>query len=371
MRMTVSEYNSNLLRIIITNLNYLALKANLHYTRPTLIVGDDKDADCKTISEALELAKPGTVIKINEGRYKESIKITKPNLRIEARGRDKEKSVYLLGEEGPWITVDLKPNENLVIKDILVAHFGLNIANKFNEQIKDNEFLTANPKYLKQFEIWKDMDCGIMVLGGSIIMRNCLVSLKSLPENIKSMIPALVVMPTSKINIVTTEFRGNESIMTAGIISMNADVLISNSKFHNFKAGAIFVLGASDTNIKVSDSEIAKCGIVGIYSQGSDCKPLFLRMKISYIEGPAVRIYKANRAKIKGCEIFKCHTGIEVISADPFIIMNKIYKNYENGILTVSKGGLRWDALLKFNEIYKNKENGIIWGGKGNFIAYH
>lgn len=77
-------------------------------------------------------------------------------------------------------------------------------------------------------------------------------------------------MPTSKINIVSTEFRGNESIMTAGIISMSADVLISNSNFHNFKAGAIFVLGGSDTNIKISDSEIGTCGIVGIYSQGND-----------------------------------------------------------------------------------------------------
>jgi len=152
-----------------------------------------------------------------------------------------------------------------------------------------------------------------MVLGGNTILRNCLVSLKSLPENIKSSIPALVAMPGSKINLVSCEFRGTEAINTAGAIVMNSDLLVSDSYFHNFKAGGIFIIGTNDTSIKVADTEVGKCGIVGVYSQGNDCKPLFLRMKINNIEGPAIRVYKANRAKIKGCEIQKCQIGIEVI----------------------------------------------------------
>jgi hypothetical protein len=149
-----------------------------------------EDADVKTLAEAIELAEPGTVIKLNEGRYRESIKITKPGLRIEPRMKNKDEAVYLLGEEGPCITIDLKPNETCVIKGIIMAHFGSNIANKFNEQIKENDMQSANPKYLKQFDISKEMDCVIMVLGGNLIIRNSLISLKSLPENIKSTIPA-------------------------------------------------------------------------------------------------------------------------------------------------------------------------------------
>lgn len=154
-----------------------------------IIVGAE-DSDVKTIAEAIELAEPGTVIKLNEGRYRESIKITKPGLRIEPRMKKKDEAVYLLGEEGPCITIDLKPNETCVIKGIIMAHFGSNIANKFNEQIKDNDLQSANPKFLKQFDVSKEMDCVIMVLGGNLIIRNSLISLKSLPENIKSMIPA-------------------------------------------------------------------------------------------------------------------------------------------------------------------------------------
>jgi nitrous oxidase accessory protein NosD len=154
--------------------------------------------------------------------------------------------------------------------------------------------------------------------------------------------------------------------MTAGIIALNSDILVSDSKFHNFKAGGIFLSGNNDTSIKIADSEINKCGIVGVYSQGEDCKPLFLRLKINNIEeGPGIKIYKANRAKIKGCDITKCQTGVEVICGDPYIVLNKIFQNYENGILTISKGDLRCDALIKFNEIIKNKDNGILCCGDG------
>jgi hypothetical protein len=45
---------------------------------------------------------------------------------------------------------------------------------------------------------------------------------------------------------------------------------------------------------------------------------------VESVDGPGVRVHKGNKCKIKGCEILKCATGIEVISADPLIIMNKI-----------------------------------------------
>lgn len=329
-------------------------------TRTLIIVGEGKDCDFKTLSEAVENAEPGSIIKISEGTYRDTIKITKPGLRIEPRNKQKDKAVYVLGEEGPCITIDLKPNETCVIKGIIFAHFGSNIANKFNEQIRDADLQTATPKYLKQFVISKEMECIMMFMGGNIVLKSCLISLKSLPENIKVHIPALVAMPGCKVNIVSSEFRGNEAIMTGGAIMLNSEVLISDCKFHNFRAGALWLSGTNDTNIKISDTTISTCGVVGIYSQGRDCKPLFLRMKIEKIEGPAIKIYKANRAKVKGSEISKCHIGIEVICGDPFIVMNKITKNFENGILTVAKNGMRCDALIKFNQIVKNKDNGIL-----------
>jgi hypothetical protein len=78
-------------------------------------------------------------------------------------------------------------------------------------------------------------------------------------------------------------------------------------------------------------------------------------------------VHKGNRAKIKGCTIVKCITGIEVLSADPLIIMNNIKQNFENGIVTIAKNFLRCDSTIKFNVIEKNKDNGILCAGKENY----
>lgn len=51
---------------------------------------------------------------------------------------------------------------------------------------------------------------------------------------------------------------------------------------------------------------------------------MLLRTKIDHINGLGVRVHRGNRAKIKGCDITFCLNGIEVLSADPLIIMNRI-----------------------------------------------
>lgn len=63
---------------------------------------------------------------------------------------------------------------------------------------------------------------------------------------------------------------------------------------------------------------------MGVYFQGEDAKQVLLRTKIDHINGLGVRIHRGNRAKVKGCDITFCLNGIEVLSADPLIIMNRI-----------------------------------------------
>lgn len=72
------------------------------------IIVDADTGDAKSLEEAINMAESGTVIKLCEGVYTCNIKITKPGIKIEPR--DKDKPVYLLGNEGPVITVDLKDN---------------------------------------------------------------------------------------------------------------------------------------------------------------------------------------------------------------------------------------------------------------------
>jgi hypothetical protein len=90
-----------------------------------------ENGEIKSLEEALEIAEEGTIIKLCEGVYTCNVKITKPGIKIEPR--DKDKPVYLLGNDGPVIKVDLKDKQFVVIKRILLAHSGINIAAKFKE----------------------------------------------------------------------------------------------------------------------------------------------------------------------------------------------------------------------------------------------
>ena len=73
-------------------------------------------------------------------------------------------------------------------------------------------------------------------------------------------------------------------------------------------------------------------------------------------------------AKIFGNEIKTNNIGIEVISADPLILNNRIDKNYTDGIITKVYEGLRCDGRIKSNQtISGNKENGIHCTGARNF----
>ena len=57
----------------------------------------------------------------------------------------------------------------------------------------------------------------------------------------------------------------------------------------------------------------------------------------------------------------KSQYGVQVISAQPHILMNNFTNNYESGIITeakkhkISQEGIRCDALISFNKIEMNK----------------
>jgi hypothetical protein len=96
-------------------------------------------------------------------------------------------------------------------------------------------------------------------------MRGCLLSLRSLPKNLKSKIPCCVALPNSKINMVGCEFMGSENNMTAGCLLINSDVVMSSCKFTNFKAGAIYTVSDKEGSVMIQDCEISKSSIVGLY----------------------------------------------------------------------------------------------------------
>ena len=71
-----------------------------------IVVDLDGYGDVSTLDEALALASEGTVIKLCEGVHICKTTIRQGGIKIEPYYKDKP--VYLLGDEGPTIKIDVK-----------------------------------------------------------------------------------------------------------------------------------------------------------------------------------------------------------------------------------------------------------------------
>jgi len=60
-------------------------------------------------------------------------------------------------------------------------------------------------------------------------------------------------------------------------------------------------------------------------------------------------------AKVKACEIKKNEKGIEVENADPFIFLNIIKENEQEGIIMRGETEFRCDGKIMSNDIFNNQ----------------
>lgn len=106
-----------------------------------IIVDVEGYGDVTSLNEALEIATEGTVIKLCEGVHfcKTTIKVG--GIKIEPYYKDKP--VYLLGDEGPTIKIDVKMDDYqdeeeagrkmVILKRLVLTHNGEAIVKNFKE----------------------------------------------------------------------------------------------------------------------------------------------------------------------------------------------------------------------------------------------
>jgi len=153
-------------------------------------------------------------------------------------------------------------------------------------------------KSLAEFDIARDMDTIICVNSGGVILRECTLTLKSIPNRLNQKFAALVGFPTTSINLINCDFIGNETDHTAGVISINANLQVSNCRLSNFKQGAMHVVSKRDNRVVVQNCHIFSCALVGLYLQGVNSEPQVLRCTIDHVDGPGIKVQRGNRAKI-------------------------------------------------------------------------
>ena len=219
----------------------------------------------RSLEEAISQVEPFTTVYLVEGVYSCKLPIKKPGIIVQKR--DIEKEVYLIGNEGPVIRVELEADDYIVFKDLIITHSGMCLSAKFKENAPNEPKYTMEASYkcIREFEINPGMDTICYVKSGGAMFRNCTLTLKSHKKKLKSRLPILVTFPRTFINLTSCQLLGNEENHNAACILINSDVFISDTKFQDFRAGAIYCLANPDNTVEIQDSQIQNCQVMGIY----------------------------------------------------------------------------------------------------------
>ena len=85
------------------------------------------------------------------------------------------------------INVKLEKGQLVNFKRIVFAHSGIKLTEKFKEAQLPNDVhyrQNANVKSLYEFDITRDMDTVFAIQQGGIILRECVITLQSIPNNL-------------------------------------------------------------------------------------------------------------------------------------------------------------------------------------------
>lgn len=131
---------------------------------------------------------------------------------------------------------------------------------KFKEAQQDVKYRNkACVKALQEFDIARDMDCIVAVNAGGVILRECVLSLKSIPKRLKQKFTTLVTFPHASANLIGCDFVGNETDHTTGLIAINSNIQISNCRFSNYKQGAIHLISKRENRVVIQNCDFFNC----------------------------------------------------------------------------------------------------------------
>ena len=101
-----------------------------------------------------------------------------------------------MGNTGALINVKLDKGQVVNFKRIIFAHSGIKLTEKIKEAQQDIKYRQkACVKSLSEYDISRDMDTVICVNSGGVILRECVISLKSIPNRLNQKFSACVSFP--------------------------------------------------------------------------------------------------------------------------------------------------------------------------------
>ena len=159
-----------------------------------IIEVDPERGPITSLEMALDFADDNSIIRLSAGVYTCEKPITKPGLTIEQKDNDGQ--VIVVGNTGSVINVKLPKGQIVVFKKIIFAHSGMKLTEKKIEALIDVKYRQrACVKSLQEYEISRDMDCVFCLNSGGLILKECTITLKGIPNRLKQKFTAVITFP--------------------------------------------------------------------------------------------------------------------------------------------------------------------------------
>ena len=155
---------------------------------------------------------------------------------------------------------------------------------------------------------------------------------------------------------------------TAGLVSIDANILVEKCEFQHFKSGGIMVQARPQNVVEIINNDIISCDTNGIYIQGKQCRPRIQENRINFCRCAAINTNLDVQAIIIRNSFNLNEVGIEIYNNQSHLIENRIERSHENGIkITGTNRSQLCTAKIWKNTINACGYNGIvIQGGQCN-----
>lgn len=294
----------------------------------------------RSIQEAINDASPGTVIKVSPGLYSRPIHLNKPGLILQAIEANGECQISV--KRGPVISVDLDVDQVAEIRGFKLIH-------------NNDSLELEGGGWLKHLKLKNDMDCIMLVQGGTVVVEDCMFSL----SRIKSPTPGLV-LTGGDCTIRYCEIKGREELLSVGVLVYEASLTMLMCKVHKHGSGGF--QSHSSRQIHIKDCTFINNEGYGLSLHKSDFPITIESSLITQNSGPGVLINEHSNPTLLRNEIKYNEVGVEVLMADPRIEANQICYNFSDGVVFRSDTDTVCKGLVTENEIFEN-ENGVMCTG--------
>lgn len=153
-------------------------------------------------------------------------------------------------------------------------------------------------EFVHKFTIDTTIIAGILIFSGYLQLEYSVISLCYMVRSNNVIVPALAVNEGATAIITQCEFKGNKTHLTVGALVKQANLIMTDSKIHGFKAGGILVESKLRNKISILKSKIVFNEIVGVHVTGEDSIATIEQNNIENNVGPGVKIGIACTTKV-------------------------------------------------------------------------